>query len=77
MAVVPLTSETFEPTVTRDGITLVDWWASWCAPCLTFAPVFDTASEQHPDITFAKVDIDGQPPLAAMARIMSVWASGR
>ena len=72
MATVNLTNDTFESTVTGDGITLVDWWASWCGPCRMFAPVFEAASEQHPDITFAKVDTEGQPEIAAAAQIMSI-----
>jgi thioredoxin 1 len=72
MATVNLTNDTFESTVTGDGITLVDWWASWCGPCRMFAPVFEAASEQHPDITFGKVDTEAQPELAGAARIMSI-----
>ena len=72
MATINLTAETFESTVTSDGITLVDWWASWCGPCRSFAPTFDAASEQHTDITFAKVDTEAEQGLAAAARIMSI-----
>ena len=72
MSTVALTTETFEETVTRPGITQVDWWASWCGPCRMFAPAFQAASEQHPDITFGKVDTEGQPELSAAARIRSI-----
>ena len=56
MATVNLTEDTFEAAVTGEGITLVDWWASWCGPCRALAPVFEAASERHTDIVFAKVD---------------------
>jgi len=72
MSTVALTKETFEDTVTRPGITLVDWWASWCGPCRRFAPVFQAASEQYPDITFGKIDTEDQPELSAAARISSI-----
>ena len=72
MATVNLTQESFESTVAGEGITLVDWWASWCGPCRMFAPVFEAASEQHPDITFGKVDTEAEPGLAGAARIMSI-----
>ena len=72
MATVNLTAETFQQTVTGEGITLVDWWASWCGPCRSFAPVFEASSEEHGDITFAKIDTEAERDLAAAARIMSI-----
>ncbi len=72
MSTVALTEGTFEDTVAGPGITLIDWWASWCGPCRMFAPVFEAASEKHPDITFGKVDTDGQGALSAAAQITSI-----
>ena len=72
MATVALTAGTFEETILRDGITIVDFWADWCGPCKMFAPVYETSSESHPDITFAKVDTEAEQALAAQCNIRSI-----
>lgn len=72
MSTVALTSDTFEEIVGKSGITLIDWWASWCGPCRTFAPVFEASSEQHPDVTFGKIDAEDQQDLSAAAGITSI-----
>jgi thioredoxin 1 len=72
LSTVALTEATFEKTITTDGITLVDWWATWCGPCRAFGPVFEAASETHPDITFGKIDTDANQGLAGEFQISSI-----
>jgi thioredoxin 1 len=67
-----LTKENFDQTVTDNDFVLIDFWASWCGPCRQFAPVYDKAAEENPDLVFGKVDTEAQPELAAAFGIQSI-----
>ena len=72
MAIVELTKDNFEQTVTENDFVIVDFWAPWCAPCRSFAPVFEKVSEDHPEIVFAKVNTEDEREIAMHFQIRSI-----
>ena len=72
MATIELTRDNFEQVVTGNDMVVVDFWAEWCGPCKSFAPVFEAASEKHGGIVFGKVDADAQQELGAAFNIRSI-----
>lgn len=72
MPTVDLTDTAFEQTLESNDIVLLDFWASWCGPCKTFAPTYEAVSDDHPDVVFGKVDTEMQEQLAAKFEIRSI-----
>lgn len=72
MAVVELTKDDFEQTIKDRDFVIVDYWAPWCGPCRSFAPVYDKVSEDYEDILFAKVNTEDEPEIAAHFQIRSI-----
>jgi thioredoxin 1 len=72
MPTLNLTKDNFDKTITENDMVIVDFWAPWCGPCKFFSPVFEAASEKHPDVVFAKVNTDEQQELSGMFAIRSI-----
>jgi thioredoxin 1 len=72
VATIELTKENFETVVTGHPMVLVDFWAPWCAPCRAFAPTYESASERHADVVFAKLNTEAEPEVAAAFNIRSI-----
>lgn len=72
MAVIELTSDNFDQVVTGNDMVIIDFWAPWCGPCRSFAPVFEAASAQHPDVMFAKVNTDEEQDLSSQFGVRSI-----
>ena len=71
MSTLEMTGANHDETV-REGIVLIDFWATWCPPCRRFGPIFERASETHADAVFAKVDTDAEQDLAGKYGITSI-----
>jgi thioredoxin 1 len=67
-----ITKDNFDATVGKEGIVVLDWWASWCGPCRMFAPIFEAAATRHSEITWGKVDTEDQQELAGAFGIRSI-----
>ena len=72
MATVDLTKENFVDTVKNNDFVIIDFWAPWCGPCQSFAPVYTEMSEKYPDVVFAKVNTEEEQELAAQFNVRSI-----
>jgi len=72
VATIELTQANFEQTVSKNNIVLIDFWASWCGPCRSFAPIYEASSENHSDMVFAKVNTEQERELATQFQVRSI-----
>jgi thioredoxin 1 len=73
MSTITITNQNFEQEVLRaDRPVLLDFWASWCAPCRMVGPILEEIAAERPDVKVGKINVDEQPELAAQFQVMSI-----
>tara|TARA_B100001094_G_C17794962_1_gene606238 strand:- start:19 stop:399 length:381 start_codon:yes stop_codon:yes gene_type:complete len=72
MATVEINEPSFSDIIDNNSIVFLDFWASWCGPCVAYGPVYERVSEDFPDVVFGKIDTEAEPQLAQSFNIRSI-----
>ena len=72
MATIEITKDTLQDTIANNDIVIIDFWAPWCGPCKSFAPIYEAVSEKHADVVFGKVNTEDEQELGASFQIRSI-----
>ena len=73
MAIEKVTAQNFDEKVKNNsGLTVVDFFATWCGPCKMLAPILEETASEYKDVSFCKVDIDEEMSLAQDYQVMSI-----
>ena len=75
MSALKITKENIEAEVINsDRPVLLDFWAGWCGPCRMVSPLIDEIAQERSDVKVGKINVEEQPELASMFRVMSIPA---
>lgn len=73
MSVTHITAQNFQSEVIESNRpVLIDFWATWCAPCRMIGPIVEEVAQERPDVKVCKVNVDEQPMLAEMFQVVSI-----